>query len=107
MVTFFVLPGLVWFGFGFGFGVESTVLFYFETEPCCAVLLAYKELRLRLAHTLYILLYSTRTCSGLHIFKCDAVRNTGNVGKVVVFDIFIIECKTSWLLYFKQYSYEV
>lgn len=35
----------VWFGFGFGVG--STVLFYFETEPCCAVLLAYKELRLQ------------------------------------------------------------
>lgn len=24
---------------------------------------------------------STRTCSRLHIFKCDAVGNTGNVGK--------------------------
>lgn len=70
----------VWFGLGAG----GTTWFYFEAGPCCAVQLAYQELRLQAGpYSVYTFVFqklsgqSTRTCSGLHIFENDAVGNTG------------------------------
>lgn len=85
----------------------STVWFYFEAGSCYAMLLAYQEPRLQAGpDSVYSFVFQKLSGHCPLELALDLISSsliwweTLGTGKVVVFDMFIIECKTSQLLLF-------